>query len=251
MAKRPAKWPHQRQSVAGKVAVITGGTRGIGRATAMLLAGEGARVLVAGRSKEPLDETLAACRELGEIVGVQADLTRRQDIDRLFAAADELGPADILINNVGLPISSVFHGDYADWEYAVKANLLSYLACARAAIDRMAPRNTGHIVNIGSMSASVREIDSGVYVATKSAIRGWSESLRKTCNRDGVRVTLIEPGSVDTSFHPATREQRDQEIARGERLTSEDIAELIFYCLTQPARCDLIAVQVRPHHQYI
>jgi NADP-dependent 3-hydroxy acid dehydrogenase YdfG len=136
-------------------------------------------------------------------------------------------------------------------EYALKANLLGYMICCRLAIQRMRAKGDGHIVNVGSMSADVREPTNGVYVATKAGIQGFTESLRKDINRDGIRVTLIEPGAVNTPIQTKKAEVKREMVENLEMLEPEDIAEAVLYCLTQPKRCDVVSMQVRPLKQLI
>ena len=133
----------------------------------------------------------------------------------------------------------------------VRANLVGYLACAHEAVRRMRDSGGGAVVNIGSMSADVREEGSSVYVATKAGVQGFSAALRKEVNPHGITVTLIEPGATGTDMQPQSpAEQRELE-ARGEVLEAEDIAEAVLFCLTRPARADVVEMQVRPRHQPI
>jgi NADP-dependent 3-hydroxy acid dehydrogenase YdfG len=125
------------------------------------------------------------------------------------------------------------------------------MACAHEAVERMKKQGHGHIANIGSMSADVREEGSSVYVATKAGIQGFSAALRKEVNKYGIKVTLIEPGAVGTDMQPESpRDQRAKQ-DKQEMLKAEDIAACIHYCLIQPMRCDVVVVQIRPHMQPI
>jgi len=180
-------------SLAGKAVIISGGTTGIGRATAQLLAGEGARVFVFGRHEADLNETIGTAglsevggsRQRGEIHGTVADQSKQEDVERIFREADEkIGGCDILINNAAIAGGSVFEKEIDEIRYVLDANLFGYLACTREALTRMtqsgAGQGGGHIVNVGSMSADLREAEGDIYVATKAAIQAFSESLRKT-----------------------------------------------------------------------
>src|SRR5690606_16265959 len=129
------------QPVSGKRILITGGTTGIGRATAHLLARDN-RVLIVGRHQQELDEALEDFRTLGapaaNLQGKIADVSKQDDIDTLFGYVDEtFNQLDILINNAALPFDSILTGSYNDWEYVIRTNLLGYLACSRQAVDRM------------------------------------------------------------------------------------------------------------------
>jgi len=107
---------------------------------------------------------------------------------------------DILVNNAVQAAGSILDSDYSKWAYVVQTNVLGYMACCREAVDRMKARGGGHIVNVGSLSAKVRESGSDIYVATKAAIEGFSEALRKQVNEQGIKVTLIEPGLGGTDM---------------------------------------------------
>ena len=241
------------EEVVGKGIIVTGGTTGIGRATARLLASRGAKVLIFGRHEEELNDAMNDLRHAGsDVHGMIADASKLEDIKRIFEAADaKLGRVDVLVNNAALAAGSVAEGAYEDWEYVVRTNLLGYMACAHEAITRMKKQGSGHIVNIGSMSANVREEGSSVYVATKSGIQGFSEALRKEVNRNGIKVTLIEPGSVGTDMQQPSPEEQRQKEEQGEMLRAEDIAACVYYCLIQPKRCDVVEVRIRPHLQEI
>ncbi len=244
---------YEPESVNGKNILITGGTTGIGRSTAILLAAQGAQVMIFGRHEQELKDAIHDVQATGGTVsGFTADTSNPEDIRRVFKEVDrEMGRLDILINNAALGYGSVMEGAYADWQYIVNTNLLGYMAMAHEAIERMKPNGWGHIVNIGSMSADIREKNSSVYVATKAGIEGFSEALRKEVNPLGIKVTLIEPGAVGTDMQPQSPAEQRQKEEKMEMLKSEDIAACVFYALSQPKRCDVVVVQVRPHLQSI
>lgn len=243
----------ERGSLRGKAVVVTGGTTGIGRATARLIASRGARVLVFGRHEAELQDALSEIRSAGgKVHGLTADQSRVDDVRRVFAEADDaLGGVDVLINNAAVDYGPLQDHDLDDIHYVVSANLVGYLACAHQAVRRMEGRGGGHIVNIGSMSADLREEENSVYVATKAAIQAFSESLRKTVNPKGVKVTLIEPGKVATDMVGIGAEQKEDRIEDLEMLRPEDIAGCVLHCLEQPARLEIVSMQIRPHLQLI
>ncbi len=248
-----AELAFEPQSVAGKAVVVTGGTTGIGRATARLLVARGARVLIFGRHERELNEALEDIRGTGgEVHGLTADQSRLEDVQRVFEEADRrLGGLDILINNAAISPESILDAEHDELRYAIETNLLGPIACTREAVRRMQTRGEGHIVNVGSMSADQREEDNSVYVATKAALQGFSESLRKTVNPGGIKVTLIEPGKVATDMVEMPDEEKRQKEEELEMLRPEDIAECVHFCLIQPKRCDVVGVQIRPHLQTI
>lgn len=241
-----------KSSVFGKNVLLTGASTGIGRATAILISRMGGNILMAGRTEEHLQEALRDVEKTaqGKVSGILADLDTEEGVKKLFEEADSrLGKLDILINNAGLPYGNLLEGDYKEWQEVVNTNLLSYIACSAEAIKRM--NENGHIVNIGSMSADVRESPGSLYTATKAGIQAFSESLRKQVNKQGIKVTLIEPGAVDTDMQEESAETKKQKIKSAEMLTSDDIAQSILFCLSQPKRCDIVLLQIRPHRQFI
>src|SRR5262249_10385683 len=123
--------------------------------------------------------------------------------------------------------------------------------CAREAASRMTDAGSGHIVFIGSMSAEVREKGSSVYVATKAGIEGFAASLRKELNEKGIKVSLIEPGSVSSDMANPSADRQRELIHGALMLRAEDIAVCVHFMLTQPQRTDVILMQVRPHRQEI
>lgn len=245
---------YQLEPVADKSILITGGTTGIGRAIAILLAAQGARVMIFGRHEQELDDAMNDIRQAGgEVLGLTADVADPEDVQRVFQEFDkQMDKLDILINNAALGYGAITEGGYAEWEYILKTNLLGYMAMSHEAVERMKASGWGHIVNIGSMSADVREKDSSVYVATKAGIQGFSEALRKEVNALGIKVTLIEPGAVGTDmqdqYSPEDQRKRIEEM---KMLRAEDIAACVLYTITQPKRCDVVSLQIRPHLQEI
>jgi len=239
-----------KKCLTGKKVLITGGSTGIGREITLLLSALGANCLICGRHQEPIDETIRAAKQ--KCSGIAADLAKPQDIERVFEVVDTaLGGIDILINNAALGYGSATDGDHQDINYIVQTNLTAYLSCSQQAAERMEAAGNGHIVNIGSMSADVREKGSSVYVATKAGIQGFSEALRKELNPKGIKVTLIEPGATDTDMQPGTAEGKKAKVKKKEMLTAEEVAMAVGFCLAQDQRTDIVSLQIRPHKQLI
>lgn len=240
------------QSVSGKNIIITGGTTGIGRAIALLLSNIGANILIVGQTEEHLIDTLEdlSKKATGEVYALLADLGTEQGVKSVFEQAKiHFTKLDILVNNAALAFGTTDQGNYADWQNVVNTNLTAYIACCGEAVKQMS--GEGHIINIGSMSADVREETGSVYVATKSGIQGFSEALRKQVNDRGIKITLIEPGAVDTDMQPKTTEEKQKEVEELKMLTADDIAVSVLYCLSQPKRCDVVDLKIRPHLQVI
>lgn len=239
--------------LAGKRVLISGGTTGIGRATAMLLAAHGAKILIFGRHEQYLNDAINDLKTTGgDVIGMTADKSTKEGLETVFKTVDKkMGGLDIYINNAAIGGGNLFDENYRSWKYLIETNLLGYLSFAKYAADRMEKQDEGHIINIGSLSADEREPGSEVYVATKAAIQAFSESFRKTVNPKGIKVTLIEPGIVGTDMQPESPPKQRRLEKEKKMLMAEDIAQVVFFCLTQPKRSDVIVVKVRPHLQII
>jgi NADP-dependent 3-hydroxy acid dehydrogenase YdfG len=232
-----------------RTVLVSGGTTGIGRAIAGLLAAEGARVFIFGRHATELGDALKSIRDDGgEAEGMVADVTRPEDIDAVFEQARQnFGTLDIYLDNAGVSGDGVGEMAEAYWRYVVETNLVGAMATADKAAEWMAERKSGHIVIIGSMSAERKGKSSSVYVATKSGLRGFAESFHREVREKGIKVTLIEPGLTGSDMIEDPPEKQREKIARAEMLRAEDIAVAVHYVVTQPARCDVTFLQVRPH----
>jgi NADP-dependent 3-hydroxy acid dehydrogenase YdfG len=211
--------------------------------------------MVFGRHQAQVDETVSEMMSMDRetsCYGMVADVADPKDIARVFEMVDnQFGGLDILINNAAVAYQSIMEGNYEDWQYVVQTNLTGYMACCHEAISRMQHRSSAHLINIGSMSADVREENSSVYVATKAAIQGFSEALRKEVNPLGIKVTLIEPGATDTDMQESSSAEKQQQIDELKMLKSDDVAWSVLFCLAQPARTDIVNLQIRPHLQLI
>lgn len=241
------------ESLTGKRILITGGTTGIGRAVAILLSSYGANVFTSGRTPEHLQEALEQIRQAGgQANGIIADQSKPEDIKRIFEEADKaLGGLDVLINNAAVPAQNIKDMEEDQWRYSMETNLLGYMACTKEAIPRMEPQKKGHIIFIGSMSNVSRDAKSAVYVAAKAGVDGFAEAMRKDLSESGIKVTLIEPGKVKADFHPQPGEEQQQEVEEQKMLRAEDIAVAVHYVLTQPGRCVVVSMQIRPAGQSI
>lgn len=235
--------------------VITGGTTGIGKATAELLASLGARILIFGRDEDDFSNTfneITAKYPEAEVFGSPADVTKEEDVKKILDIVDlSMGGIDILINNAALSSQGITETGENDWKYVIETNILGYINFTQEAVSRMKAQKSGHIVNIGSMSAETRDETSTIYVTTKSAIRGFTAALRKEINPLGIKVSLIEPGAVMSDMQPGTKEEQREKIEKMEMLDANDIAMSILFTLSQPQRCDVVTMQVRPHLQLI
>ncbi|MDC7808764.1 SDR family oxidoreductase [Sphingomonas koreensis] len=241
----------EQPGLSGRRVIVTGGTTGIGRAIAVLLASEGAKVFVCGRTPEHLDDALARIREVGEGDGINLDLARREDVARFFAAADAyLGGLDVAVINAAIPAEALADTPQDDLEYQVAVDFTAYLTTTKAALDRM--QASSDVVLIGSMSAVSQSAGSSVYVAAKAGIQGFAHSLRQELGERDIKVGLIEPGFTGADFqYPdfPPEKQRDL-IHQAQMLRAEDIAAATHFMLTQPRRTaiSLIRVETRREH---
>lgn len=243
------------QNIKNKRIVITGGTTGIGKSIADLLMSLGGRVLIFGRDSDDFNTAFDDIKKDfpdGELYGAPIDITNKDDVAMIWETIDKsLGGIDILINNAALAADGITDGNPEEWEYVLDTNVMGYFTFSYEAIERMKQQKSGHIINIGSMSAESKKGTSTIYVATKAAIRGFSTSLRKEVNPLGIKVTHIEPGSVRSDMQTDPKAEQRKKIKKMEMLEAEDIAMSVLFCLSQPKRCDIVSMQIRPHLQLI
>jgi NADP-dependent 3-hydroxy acid dehydrogenase YdfG len=243
----------------GTVALVTGASSGIGEATARALAELGAAVALVARRKERL-ERLASEISSRTLV-LETDVTDRE---QAFAAVErtvaELGRLDTVINNAGVMLLGPIVGaPVEEWERMVHLNLLGLLYTAHAALPHLlkaaedGPRRVADLVNISSVAGRVAREGSGVYSLTKHGVGAFSESLRQEVTTRHVRVSLVEPGAVETELashlRPEIAQQAMQRFASIERMKSEDIADAIAFIVTRPRRMAINEVLVRPTEQ--
>jgi len=238
----------EHTDLGGKRVLLTGGTTGIGRATLVLLAKAGAQVMVYGRHQAELDQALAATGAGSVTVfGITADSAKREDLGRVFAAVDErLGGLDVLIACAALGAQPIHEMEDEDWRYVIETNLVGYLACARLAIDRMAAQGGGHLLFVGSISTDIKAAGESVYSATKAGVQAFAETLRKEIAGKNIRVSVIQPGSVDTDMQECSAEEKREAVANREMLHAEEIAEAIGFVLTRSSASDVVNLRIEP-----
>jgi NADP-dependent 3-hydroxy acid dehydrogenase YdfG len=241
-----------------KVAVITGASSGIGEATAVALAEQGAAVALAARRRERMEDVAKRIRAGGGNAEVfDVDVSEEDAaLGLLNGAKEKLGGVDILVNNAGVMLlGPVQNADTDQWRQMVGVNCLGLLYCTHAAIPLMQERGGGHIVNIASVAGRQASLGSAVYNLTKFGVVGFSEGLRQEVLHSNIRVTVIEPGFVETELHGHNKlqivvdaiEKMREKV--GDVLTSEDIANAIAYAVTQPGRVNVNEILVRPTKQ--
>lgn len=229
----------------GRRVAITGGTTGIGRAIAVLLASEGARVFVCGRDEQHLRDALARIREVGEGDGTALDLAEPDGVSRFFAAADAyLGGLDVAVINAAVAAEGLSDMDADALRYAIATDFTGYLLSAHAAVERLGGQ--GDIVLIGSMSAHVLGPSSTVYAGIKYGIQGFAEALRREMGPKGVRIALVEPGLTGSDMQTDPPAKQRDKIAEDKSLRAEDIAVGVHYILTQPRRAVVQQLTITP-----
>ena len=242
----------------GKVAAITGASSGIGEATALALAAEGAAVALAARREDRVADLASRIEGGGgRALAVATDVTDEEQANSFVAQAnEELGGLDVLVNNAGVMLLGPVAGAPTDqWRQMIEVNLLGLLYCTHAALPIMGAAGSGDIVNVASVAGRTANFGSGVYNMTKWGVVGFSEALRQECSRAGVRVTAIEPGWVETELqghneHPAVVAGMKKAMEKVERvLDADDIARAITFAVTQPPHVSINEMLIRPTTQ--
>ncbi|MFH6073484.1 SDR family oxidoreductase [Staphylococcus aureus] len=224
-----------------KVAVVTGAGSGIGEAIATLLHEEGAKVVLAGRNKEKL-QNVANQLSQDSVKVVPTDVTNKEEVDELIKIAQQtFGGLDIVINSAGQMLSSKITDYQVDeWDSMIDVNIKGTLYTAQAALPTMLEQSSGHLINIASISGFEVTKSSTIYSATKAAVQTITQGLEKELAKTGVKVTSISPGMVDTAitaaYNPTDRK----------KLEPQDIAEAVLYALTQPKHVNVNEITVRP-----
>jgi clavulanate-9-aldehyde reducatase len=242
----------------GKAIAITGATSGIGEATALLAARAGAGVALAGRRADRLEALARRIEEEGgRAVALPTDVGV-EDEARAFVqhAYEALGGLDALVNNAGVMLlGPVMDADTEQWRRMIDVNCLGLLYCTHAALPVMREAGAGHIVNVSSVAGRRAGMGAAVYNMTKFGVTGFSEALRQEALHSGIRVTVVEPGYVETELQAhnenpvvvqAMEKMRDR---IGEVLQSEDIANAILYAIDQPPHVNVAEVLVVPTGQ--
>jgi NADP-dependent 3-hydroxy acid dehydrogenase YdfG len=240
--------------IEGKVAVITGGSSGIGYATALALSRAGARVAAGARRMDRLQSVRAEIEKGGGAAHVQSlDVTKKSECDAFVGeVVKKWGTVDILVNNAGLMPLSFFKSLKVDeWDRMVDVNIKGVLYCTAAAVPHMMAKKSGHIVNISSIAGRVVFPAGSVYCATKHAVTAFSEGLRQELSqRANIRVTCIEPGVVDTELNSTITDKSLEKFVESTRqmaaLHAKDIANAILFAVESPPHVNVNEIMVRP-----
>ncbi|MEH0155269.1 SDR family NAD(P)-dependent oxidoreductase [Limibacter armeniacum] len=239
-----------------KIALITGATSGIGKATAEIFADNGIDLILCGRRKDRLDEL---SEKLGKKVKVHTASFDVRDKEAVFAAIENLPESfskiDILINNAGNAhgLSTIQDGDIADWEAMMDINVKGLLYVSKAVIPGMTERKSGHIINIGSIAGKEVYPNGNVYCASKHAVDAINKGMRIDLNQYGIRVGGIHPGLVQTEFSEVRfkgdTEKADNVYKGFAPLKGEDIADIIHFVVTRPYHVNIADLVVFPTAQ--
>jgi NADP-dependent 3-hydroxy acid dehydrogenase YdfG len=246
----------------GAVALVTGASSGIGEATARALADRGAAVAIGARRKHRLDELAQEIRQRGgQALAIEMDVTvQEQAAGAVQRTVDELGRLDIVVNNAGVMLlGPILGAPLEEWDRMIALNLQGLLYTTHAALPHLLhaaedpQRGVADLINISSVAGRVARSGSGVYNLTKHGVGAFSESLRQELATRHVRVSLVEPGAVDTELPNHLREEVRQQMMKRfgdiERLEAEDIASAIAYIVTRPRRVAINEVLIRPTEQ--
>ncbi len=237
------------QDLTAKIAVITGASSGIGAAAARLLVEEGAHVILVARRVERLQELAA---ELGDSATVmQLDVADAAAVTSMFATIkSRFGGVDLLFNNAGLGINSPFESsDPNDWKSMIDANLYGVLNCTQAAIPLLRGRAGAMICSVSSVGGRYGAATWSVYSATKYAVVGFHDALRKELGEEGIRVSVLEPGAVWTEFGENVSDALLTRRTQLEAMQSEDVAQALVFAFAQPANVLIQEILMRPVKQ--
>lgn len=245
-------------SIQGKVVCVTGASSGIGAACAAAFAEQGCALLLTARRLErlrALAAKLAAQFSVRTHIA-QLDVRQRDDVGRFFGGLPpEWKSIDILINNAGLArgLHRIYEGKHQDWEEMIDTNIKGLLYVTRAVLPDMVRRNSGHIINIGSIAGHQLYPNGNVYCATKFAVDAISQGMRMDLLGTAIRVTSVDPGMVQTEFSEVRfrgdTQRAEQVYANTAPLRPEDVAEVAVFCTTRPPHVDISNVIVMPTAQ--
>jgi NADP-dependent 3-hydroxy acid dehydrogenase YdfG len=244
----------------GTVALVTGASSGIGRATARALAGQGAAVALVARRRERLEEVAADIRQRGgTALVIESDVTdEHQAAGAVQRTVSELGRLDTLVNNAGTMLLGPAAGAPLDeWQRMVELNVLGLLYCTHAALPHLLeavdrePRRLADVVNISSVAGRFARNGNAVYALTKFGVGAFSEALRQEVTRRYLRVSLVEPGATATELASHNRPEILESIRTqfGQTMAAEDIADAITYIVTRPRHVTINEILIRPTEQ--
>jgi hypothetical protein len=235
----------------GKTVLITGASSGIGRATAIAFAREGARLLVCARRLEPLEELRQTVAAAGAPAAhtFQLDVQNRSEVEAAIASLPaDWKDIDVLVNNAGLSrgLAKLYEDDSQNWEEMIDTNIKGLLYVTRSVVPGMVARGRGHVINLGSTAAYITYANGAVYCATKAAEKSISEGLKIDLMGTPVRVTSVDPGMVETDFSKVRFRGDEERAAKVYQnitpLQPEDVADAIVWAASRPAHVNIHTV---------
>ena len=240
-----------------RVALVTGASSGIGEATALALAGAGAKIAIVARREDRLHALAERLLALGaEPLVLVADLLDEHAAQRIVADTEaHFGQLDILVNNAGVMyLEPIAEADLGRWRRMLELNVLSLIASSQAALAGMITRREGHIVNVASTAGRNANPNAGGYSASKFGVVGFSEALRREVYPHNIRVSVIEPGMVATELrdhigHADAKQTITAAADSMRQLQPEDVANAIMFCVSQPAHVNINEILMRPTDQ--
>lgn len=235
--------------LSGKIAIVTGGTKGIGRAIAEALVHEGVNVCVSARSRKDVDqtvnelETLKSAQVIGQMMGIACDVRNHTEVKSLFElTASKLGGVDILVNNAGIGMFGLVEEmSPDDFRAVLETNLFGVFYCCHEALPLMKQRGGGYIINISSLAGANAHPRLAAYNASKFGLNGFSEALMQEVRHDGIKVSYIMPGSVNTEFGGDSPGDKNSW-----QLQPADIAKVVIDLLQHDERALPSRVEIRP-----
>lgn len=231
--------------IKGKSAIVTGSTKGIGRAIAEALVREGANVCVSARDVDEIKRAVDELGDLGDaqVTGAVCDVRDYESVRALFAhAVAELGGVDVLVNNAGVGLfGRVEEMSPEDFRAVLETNLFGVFHCCREAIPLMKERGGGYVINISSLAGANPHPEMAAYNASKFALNGFSEALMQEVRQDGIKVSYVMPGSVNTAFGGDAPDE-----SKSWQLQPDDIARVVLDLLRHDERSLPSRVEIRP-----
>lgn len=239
--------PSLSQPLFGQIAIVTGASRGIGRATALRLAQAGATVVLAARSAEALHEVAQLIETSeGTTLVVPTDVTKDQHLSALVdQTLARYGHVDILVNNAGggSPRTPTVKAQFSDWERTLRVNLWATMILSKLVLPDMIERRQGTIINICSLAGLTGKAGEAAYAAAKFGVRGFTQSLFDEVHDYGIKVSTLCPGYVDTTMIPPNRR-----LERAKMLRPEDVAEAVHSVVTSSARMCPVEIVLQPQY---
>ena len=240
-----------------KTVLITGATSGIGLGCARKFAENGDRLILTGRNAEKLEAIKGELEEKGsQVLTLVFDVRdRAAATEAIESLPEQWRDIDVLVNNAGLALGlePEYEGDYEDWETMIDTNIKGLLIMTRLVVPRMVARNSGHVINIGSVAGDAAYAGGNVYCATKSAVKALTDGLRIDVANTAVRVTNLKPGLVETNFSNVRfhgdHERADKVYQGIKPLTGDDIADVAVFAANAPEHVQVAEVLVLATHQ--